>query len=108
MGVEIVTSWRTSPTDPTLMPGATPPTKLSRIAVAASKKIITGDHNWAGNRPSEYKQNQWHNFYGQRQNNVLFGDNHVDFFKFPPGHRIPILIPLPILLRRIGKSAATT
>ncbi len=94
-GVEIVTAWRTSPSNPTLAPGALPPIKLSRIAVAASKKMISGDHNWAGNRPSEYKQNQWHNFYGQRHNNVLFGDNHVDFFKFPPGIENPNYDPTP-------------
>ena len=53
------------------------------MALAAAKKLITGDANWSGNRPSEYRQNLWHNFNGQHYNNVLWGDNHVSFFQFP-------------------------
>ena len=97
--VEIVTGIRVSAGNPQLAPGALPPIKLAHVAVGASKKIITGDHNWAGNRPAEYPQNMWHNWKGQRKNNVLFGDNHVSFFQLPqsvetdPGMAVPYNIP---------------
>jgi prepilin-type N-terminal cleavage/methylation domain-containing protein len=81
--VEIVTSIRNTPSDPSLAPGALPPIKLSHLAMGSSKKIIMGDHNWPGNRPAELAQNVWHNWNGQRKNNVLFGDNHVVFFQLP-------------------------
>ncbi|HEX4119073.1 MAG TPA: type II secretion system protein [Verrucomicrobiae bacterium] len=82
-GVEIVTGERTTPDNPLLVAGGLPPIKQARIAMGAAGKIIIGDHNWPGNRPSELPQNQWHNFKGERKNNVLFGDSHVAFFMFP-------------------------
>lgn len=82
-GVEVVTAQRASQSDPSLAPGALPPIKQSRIAISSSNKVIAGDHNWPGNRPAELPQNVWHNFNGQRRNNVLFGDDHVDFFQLP-------------------------
>ena len=81
--VQMVTGARTVQGTPALAPGATPPIKSSVIARAAANKIITGDHNWHGNRPAENAHNVWHNFNGQRRNNVLFGDIHVSYFKFP-------------------------
>jgi prepilin-type N-terminal cleavage/methylation domain-containing protein len=81
-GVEIVTGERITPDNPQLVPGGLPPIKLAHIAMGAATKIIIGDHNWPGNRPAELPQNQWHNFNGERKNNVLFGDAHVAFFQF--------------------------
>ncbi len=98
-GVEIVTSWRTSASNPALLPGSLPPIKLPTVALGAATKIILGDHNWVGNRPSELAQNQWHNVNGERRNNVLFGDNHVNFFRFAqaiesdPGFAIGYTVP---------------
>ena len=74
---------RASKADPSLASGALPPIKVSQVALNATGKIICGDHNWPGNRPAELPQNVWHNANGQRRNDVLFGDNHVDFFQFP-------------------------
>jgi prepilin-type N-terminal cleavage/methylation domain-containing protein len=97
--VEIVTGLRASPGDPSLAAGALPPIKLARVSQAVSKKIIMGDHNWPGNRPAELAQNVWHNFNGQRRNNVLFGDSHVQFFQLPksiesnPGMAVGYTVP---------------
>jgi prepilin-type N-terminal cleavage/methylation domain-containing protein len=81
--VEIVTGERASAGNPALIAGGLPPIKLSHVALGAATKIIMGDHNWPGNRPAELPQNVWHNWNGQRKNNVLFGDNHVSFFQLP-------------------------
>jgi prepilin-type N-terminal cleavage/methylation domain-containing protein len=98
-GVEMVTGERADQSSPTLVGGGLPPIKVSRVAVGATKKIISGDHNWQGNRPAEDPHNEWHNFYGQRHNNALWGDNHVSFFQFPeaietdPGYAVGYPVP---------------
>jgi prepilin-type N-terminal cleavage/methylation domain-containing protein len=81
--VSMVTGMRASQGSPDLIPGGLPPIKESYVAQGASKKIISGDSVWHGNRPDTYPQNLWHNFNGQQQNNVLWGDSHVSFFHFP-------------------------
>ena len=81
--VQMVTGARANQGTPALASGATPPIKSTLIARAAANKIISGDHNWHGNRLAEDPHNVWHNYNGQRRNNVLFGDTHVSFFKFP-------------------------
>lgn len=50
-----------------------------------SEKIIQGDFNWHGNRPIDNEQVLWHNVAnkGVRQQNMLFGDGHAEFFAFP-------------------------
>ncbi len=50
-----------------------------------SEKIIQGDFNWHGNRPIDNGQVLWHNVAqkGVRQQNMLFGDGHAEFFAFP-------------------------
>jgi prepilin-type N-terminal cleavage/methylation domain-containing protein len=81
--VGMVTGRRAAENDPSLASGHLPPIKLSTVAMGPSTKIISGDHNWHGNRPADDPHNQWHNDKGKRRNNVLFGDNHVSFFRFP-------------------------
>lgn len=84
--IENVTGERITPDNPLLNPNSAvtrPPIKLGRVARAPTAKIIIGDHNYAGNRPSSDPHNAWHNIQGKRRNNVLWGDNHVDFFKIP-------------------------
>jgi prepilin-type N-terminal cleavage/methylation domain-containing protein len=81
--VQMITGARASQGTPALAPGAQPPIKASVIARSAANKILSGDHNWHGNRPAEDMHNVWHNYRGQRRNNVLFGDLHASFFKFP-------------------------
>ncbi len=50
-----------------------------------SKKIIMGDFNWQGNRPITDPRVLWHkpNNRNTRQQNMLFGDGHAEFFTFP-------------------------
>jgi prepilin-type processing-associated H-X9-DG protein len=57
--------------------------KTSEIAQSPVNKIIQGDWNWHPNRGNDDVQYLWHNIKGQFRNNILFGDGHVDFFKFP-------------------------
>jgi prepilin-type N-terminal cleavage/methylation domain-containing protein len=76
------TGARLSPGNPASAADARP-IRLSLVANSPANKVISGDHNWHGNRPAENPRNMWHNFKGQRRNNVLFGDHHVEFFKFP-------------------------
>ena len=80
----MVTGTRASQGTPALAPGAPPPIRSSEVGQGPSNKLISGDHNWHGNRPAQNPRNLWHNVRGQRRNNVLFGDGHVDFFRFPP------------------------
>ncbi len=63
------------------------PIKESTIAKKPTNKILMGDWVWHFNRPLSEPQNIWHAFKGQRKNNVLFGDLHVQnttFTKDPP------------------------
>lgn len=57
--------------------------KTSEIARSPSNKFIQGDWNWHPNRSNTDLKHLWHNFKGQFRNNILFGDGHVSFFKFP-------------------------
>jgi prepilin-type N-terminal cleavage/methylation domain-containing protein/prepilin-type processing-associated H-X9-DG protein len=59
------------------------PIKTSEIAVRPHNKIIQGDSSWHSNRDINNKKTAWHNFRGQRRNNILFGDGHCELFKFP-------------------------
>ena len=82
--VQMVTGQRASQGTSALLSGSQPPIKTSRVARGAANKVISGDHNWHGNRVAEDPHNTWHNYRGQRRNNVLFGDAHVAYFRFPP------------------------
>lgn len=59
------------------------PIKSSEIAVSAVNKIIQGDVPWHGNRPPEDYRSAWHNVRGRRGHNILWGDGHASFYKFP-------------------------
>jgi prepilin-type N-terminal cleavage/methylation domain-containing protein len=82
-GVEVVTGQRAAVDNPALSPSSLRPIKLGRVAKGPATKIISGDHNWAGNRPVSDPHNRWHNINGRRRNDVLWGDNHVDYFALP-------------------------
>ncbi|HZM05552.1 MAG TPA: prepilin-type N-terminal cleavage/methylation domain-containing protein [Candidatus Saccharimonadales bacterium] len=64
---------------------ATAPIKASAVAVSPVNKIIQGDWEWEN---QEYAVNDpkswWHNYKGQRRENMLFADGHVVFYQFPP------------------------
>jgi prepilin-type N-terminal cleavage/methylation domain-containing protein len=55
----------------------------SQIAKKAATKIILGDWPWHPNRPVDDVRSSWHNYKGQRRENMLYGDTHVDYSKLP-------------------------
>jgi len=59
------------------------PIKSSEIAVSAVNKVIQGDVPWHGNRPPQDYRSAWHNVRGRRGHNMLWGDGHASFYKFP-------------------------
>jgi len=73
----------------------TPSIKTSEIAKSPSNKIIQGDWNWHPNRTHSDVKHLWHNFKGQFRNNLLFGDGHVEFFRFPEEAPTWIWSPAP-------------
>jgi prepilin-type N-terminal cleavage/methylation domain-containing protein len=62
---------------------ATDPIKLSEIALKPSTKLIQGDWPWQNNRALTANQTVWHNVRNQRSEAILFGDSHVEFYRFP-------------------------
>jgi hypothetical protein len=63
-------------------PQATP-IKASSIARKPSSKIIQGDWPWHANRNINDSKSAWHNFKGKRHENMLFGDGHLESYRFP-------------------------
>jgi prepilin-type N-terminal cleavage/methylation domain-containing protein len=59
------------------------PIKESRVALRPTTKIIQGDWPWHANRRINADRSVWHNFKGKRYENMLFGDGHVENYKFP-------------------------
>jgi len=57
--------------------------KSSEIAKSPSNKIIQGDWTWHPNRTKDDPKYLWHTVRGQFRNNILFGDGHLEFYKFP-------------------------
>ena len=57
--------------------------KSGEIAKSPTNKIIQGDWTWHPNRTKIDPRYLWHTVKGQYRNNILFGDGHVEFFKFP-------------------------
>jgi prepilin-type N-terminal cleavage/methylation domain-containing protein len=63
--------------------GATPPIRMSDIARKPTNKIIQADWPWHANRVISDPRSEWHNVRNKRAEAVLFGDTHVEFYKFP-------------------------
>ncbi len=60
-----------------------PSITLTQIT-SAHNKILMGDWAWHGNRPVTDAQTRWHDPNpGKRRFNMLFADNHVEFYDFP-------------------------
>jgi prepilin-type N-terminal cleavage/methylation domain-containing protein len=59
-----------------------PSAKGSDIAKKPSSKIMLGDWPWDG-RDYDDKRSVWHNDKGNPVWPMLFGDNHVNYFRFP-------------------------
>ncbi len=62
---------------------ASQPIKGADIALKPSTKIIQGDWPWHANRVMTDPRGVWHNVRGKRAEAMLFGDSHVEFYKFP-------------------------
>ena len=82
-----VDSWRTAhvtaDSDPAVAAGAVP-IKLREIAASPANKIIQGDWEWENNQYNvNNPESWWHNYKGQRRQNMLFADGHVVFYHFP-------------------------
>ena len=59
------------------------PIKSSEVARSPVNKLIQADWPWHANRSILDKRSVWHNDKGKRYENVLFGDGHVENFRFP-------------------------
>jgi hypothetical protein len=57
--------------------------KTAEIALSPVNKIIQGDWIWHPNRGWTENKSLWHNYKGKSLANVLFGDMHVEAYKFP-------------------------
>ena len=57
--------------------------KTSEIAKSPSNKLIQGDWPWWADRDKGDAASQWHNYKNDYRFNVLFGDGHTAFFRFP-------------------------
>lgn len=57
--------------------------KTSEMTRGTSNKVFTGDWPWWVARDPNKRESQWHNHKGEHRFNMLFGDAHVEFFKFP-------------------------
>ena len=59
------------------------PIKGAEIAKKAATKIILSDWPWFGDREINDERSVWHNDRGKPHFPTLFGDGHVQNFKFP-------------------------
>ena len=59
------------------------PMKSAEMVRGASNKIFTGDWPWWSGRDKNDRESQWHNNKGDYRLNMLFGDGHAEFFRFP-------------------------
>ena len=94
-----VDSWRTAhvtaDSDPAYA-GTSKPIKAGEVARGPVNKIIQGDWEWENNGYDPGNSSSWwHNYRGQRRQNMLFGDGHVVFYRFPEDIKNWIYSPLP-------------
>ena len=52
----------------------------------SSKKVLTGDNNWHGNKSWAKANTRWHGDTPTRRLNLLFQDGRAQFFLFPTNH----------------------
>ncbi|MBX3747486.1 MAG: type II secretion system protein [Verrucomicrobiae bacterium] len=64
------------------------PIKTSEIARSPANKIIQGDWPWHSNRGNTNPRSIWHNDRGKSRFNMLFGDGHIEFYRFPPPNQM--------------------
>lgn len=71
------------------------PIKGQRIAIKPSTKLILGDWPWFGDRDVNHARSAWHNDRGRSVFPMLYGDNHVENFRFPAGYQAWSTAPAP-------------
>ena len=69
--------------------------KMTVVGLHPVNKLIQGDWNWQYNRSDSVAPAIWHNYSGQRREVILFGDSHVEFFKFPDDPTFATSTPNP-------------
>jgi hypothetical protein len=57
--------------------------RSSEIGLKPTTKVIQADWPWQANRLMNDSRSEWHNVRGRRSEAVLFGDCHVELYKFP-------------------------
>jgi prepilin-type N-terminal cleavage/methylation domain-containing protein/prepilin-type processing-associated H-X9-DG protein len=60
-----------------------PSMKTAEIAISPANKILLGDWVWHYNRGWLNQRSVWHNFKGKSLVVMLFGDGHVEGYRFP-------------------------
>lgn len=63
------------------------PIKATRVAARPSTKLILADWPWFADRNINDVRSVWHNDHGKSVFPTLFGDGHVQNFKFPPNYQ---------------------
>lgn len=59
------------------------PIRGAEVAMRPATKIIQGDWIWENAGFDAAKNPPWHSYRNQRRYVMLFGDSHVEFFRFP-------------------------
>lgn len=54
-----------------------------RDRALARHRIVQGDWPWHSNRGNTDRRSIWHNDKGRSRFNRLFGDGHIEYYKFP-------------------------
>jgi prepilin-type N-terminal cleavage/methylation domain-containing protein len=63
--------------------GPTGPIKSTEVATRPVTKIMSGDWIWENAGYDPNTNPPWHSYKGQRRFVMLWGDSHVEFFRFP-------------------------
>jgi prepilin-type N-terminal cleavage/methylation domain-containing protein len=59
------------------------PMKASEVSASSVNKIVQGDYIWHPNRGTTDPRSIWHNYKGSSRMNMLLGDCHIEFYRFP-------------------------
>jgi prepilin-type processing-associated H-X9-DG protein len=59
------------------------PIKASEVSLGPTRKLVQGDWLWHPNRGTIVPRSIWHNYRGSSRMNMLFGDGHIEFYRFP-------------------------
>jgi len=64
------------------------PIKAVVVGKHPTNKIILGDWPWFADRNINSPMSAWHNYVGKSDFDMLFGDTHAEFYKFPANYAI--------------------